>query len=173
MLPCSKWPSIALIPLFPALFPMHFYHRMSRAEPCLCEQITALFSIFSGSPFPAWSSTVPQTPLALLFSCKWECRFSVVIPNDKEVCTLNTLTQNPQISAKCPLNVVRKYGEESDVCVNQPRERGVIKRRCRCWVSGAESTCGFWQSHQPGRKNTLYFNVHNDFTSFGKAQNTC
>lgn len=63
--------------------------------------------------FPHAAQPAPRTPppphpplnplfTMLLFSCKWGWCFSVVIPNDKEVCDLNTLTQNHQISAKCP-----------------------------------------------------------------------
>lgn len=40
----------------PHLLPMNFYHRMR-----LWVQIAALLSVFSAVPFPAWSSTVPQT----------------------------------------------------------------------------------------------------------------
>lgn len=44
------------------------------------------------------SDRTPLPPLrfpTLPFSCKWECCFSVVIPNDKEVCNLNAWRQPP------------------------------------------------------------------------------
>lgn len=109
-------------------------------------------SVFSMFPFPheAQPSLNPSTPLLpsffpmLLYSCKWECCYSVVIPNDKEVCNLNTSTQNPQISAKCPFNAVRKYGEESVcVCVCEKKSEkgggGQIKGNA---LAGFQVPCG-------------------------------
>lgn len=125
-LPKSITPNLSFIP-------RNFYYRMSRDEGCLRLQTPLLLSVFSGSPFPAWGSdrspraSNPPPPSLLLllltplFSCKWECCFSVVIPNDKEVCNLNTWRQTStppstpsKISTKCPLNaceeVWRKRG---------------------------------------------------------------
>lgn len=121
-LPKSITPNLSFIP-------RNFYYRMSRDEGCLRLQTPLLLSVFSGSPFPAWGSdrsseraTPPPHPLLLLlltplFSCKWECCFSVVIPNDKEVCNLNTWRQTstptpppPKYLQSAPLTHVRKSG---------------------------------------------------------------
>lgn len=162
---------------------------MRRDEGCLCGQITALLSVFSWLPFPheAQASLRAPSPLLppslpfpmLLFSCKWECCFSVVIPNDKEVCNLNTSRQNPQISTKCPFNAVRKYGEEG-VSVREEkseREKGEGGGACRQIKRGAVT--GFQVPSRVvvfdtvidkvisrGVKTPLLFNVRNDFSGF-------
>lgn len=132
-LPKSITPNLSFIP-------RNFYYRMSRDEGCLRLQTPLLLSVFSGSPFPAWGSDrsserdppPPTPPLLLLlltplFSCKWECCFSVVIPNDKEVCNLNTWRQTstppPKYLQSAPLTHVRKSGGR-EVGVGAGGERG-------------------------------------------------
>lgn len=114
--------------LISALYPGTFTTGWAEMKAvCVCKhRYCCLFSLVP--PFPHEARTVPQSeppptpplpPLLLLlltplFSCKWECCFSVVIPNDKEVCNLNTWRQTstppPKYLQSAPLTHVRKSG---------------------------------------------------------------
>lgn len=103
---------------------------------------------FSQVSFPAWSSTgtlsIPSSssPPMLLFSCKWECSYSVVILKDKEVYKFNTLTQNPSNICKVPFKCCEEVWRGGTVflCEREEKERGGggdKKKGVWSWVSGA------------------------------------
>lgn len=140
---------------------------------------------FSQVSFPAWSSTgtlsIPSTssPPMLLFSCKWECSYSVVILKDKEVYNFNTLTQNPSNICKVPFKCCEEVWRGGTVflCERERKKRGGGDKKKECGA-GFQVPRGvvlfltfiYKVISLGARKTLLLFSFHYDFASFSKLK---